>query len=215
MSSLSKIALLCIGLLTSCGQRTVSQPSRLTEEELTRLDAAFERLDRVLESNAPNIHKQLHPGSTEEDLDRLRICLSGNQVECLEKWFSWHNGSSEEILPAGLPISVARSVEDQRISETLPFVPPVRQNSVKILDNSAGDGFFMDVNSETPLVFHHMLEDPENPIWFGTLPEFIDFIATGFESGILFEDEEGNFDFDEAKYEELMTKHLQRATGWN
>lgn len=215
MHSVLKIALLSAALLTSCGEKTVSQSSRLSEEQAAQLSRAFERLDQILARKAPTISSRLHPGSSEDDLDKLRTCLNGNQIEILEKWFTWHNGAGEKLLPAGMPISVDRSVEDQRILESIPFVPPVRRNSVKILDDLDGNGFFLDVNSENPLVFHHILEEPENPVWFGTLPEFVDFIASGFESGVLFENEDGKFDYDGAEYEEFMSEYLERATRWN
>jgi hypothetical protein len=207
--------LISAALFSSCGDRTISQPSRLSENDVVLLSEAFENFDRVLLEKAPNIYAKLQPGTTLEDLDKLRVCLNGNQVEVLEKWFSWHNGAGEYILPAGFPIGIDRSVEDQRILESIPFVPEVRRNSVKILGDLAGDGFFVHVDTEKPRVFHHMLEAPENPVWFGTLIEFVDFIATGFESGILFEDEEGEFDYDGGRYEEFLSEHLKRVSTWN
>lgn len=206
------IVLISAAFLSSCGKRTNSQTSFLSEDQTERLEAAFNRLENTLKKKAPNLHATLNSGATIEDLDKLRTCLSGNQVEMLEKWFTWHNGANEPLLPAGLPISIERSVEDVRILESIPFVPEIRRNSVKILCDSAGDGYFMDVDTESPLVFYHSLEDPENPVWFGTLEEFVNFISTGFETGILCENNEGKFDFDGARYEELMADHLTQAT---
>lgn len=212
MRSLSFIVLIFSAVLSSCGKRTTSRSSYLSDDQTISLAQAFERLDETLRAKAPNIHSTLNSSATIDDLDKLRTCLSGNQVEMLEKWFLWHNGAGEYILPAGLPISVDRTVEDLRIIESIPFVPEVRRNAVKILCDSAGDGFFMDVDTENPMVFHHTLEDPENPVWFGTLPEFLSFIAKGFEMGILFENEEGKLDYDGARYEELMAEYLSQAT---
>ena len=202
-------------LLCSCGQRTVSLESRLSESESVELTRAFEHLDLILEEKAPGIFQSLRPGTSQEDLDDLRLCLSGNRVEILEKWFLWHNGGAQPLLPSGMPVSLDRSIEDQRILESIPYVPAIRRNSVKILDDLNGDGFFIDVNSSNPLVFRHVMDDPEHQIWFGTLAEFVDFIASGFEAGVLFENEDGRFEYDGAVYEEFMTDYLKRATRWN
>lgn len=204
--------LFCLALLSSCGKRTESQSSYLSKEQEKALEMAFARLDLALKQNAPNIHEHLKDGADIQELDNLRTNLSGNKVEMLETWFEWCNGSDEYLLPAGLPISIKQTVEDLRIVQSIPYVPEIRRNSVKILCDSAGDGYFMDVNTESPLVFHHMLEDPDNPIWYGTLPEFLGFIASAFESGVIYQNEEGHFDYDEAKYEEMMADYIATAT---
>ena len=81
----------------------------------------------------------------------------------------------------------------------------------KTLDDRAGDGFFVDVTSPDPLVFYHMLEVP-GPTYYGTFAEFATFIADGFDSGVLFVNASGKFDYDEARYEAHEAAHLATAT---
>ncbi|MDF1816754.1 MAG: hypothetical protein P1V20_31415 [Verrucomicrobiales bacterium] len=215
MSSPLNLLLLCAALLTSCGERTASLSSTMSLNQTIELDAAFDRLEMVLQKKAPKLYASLSSGASEEEIEKLRSCLGGNRVEALERWFSRHNGATEELLPSGLPIEIDRSIEDLRILQTIPFVPEIRRNAVKILCDSAGDGFFVDVNTDTPLVFHHILEDPENPVWFGTLAEFVNYIATGFESGVFYQSEDGKFAHDESGYEDMMDNYLHLASRWN
>lgn len=212
---LKLIPLGLIFLICSCGERTASQSSTMSLSQTEDLDSAFARLENVLIDKAPKIHASLNEGATNEEIENLRECLSGNRIEALERWFQRHNGAAEAIMPDGLPIDIERAIEDQRILETIPFVPEVRRNAMKILCDSAGDGFFVEVNTDSPRVFFHILEDPENPVWFGSMTEFVNFIANGFETGIFFQNEEGKFAHDESGYEEMMENYLQIASGWH
>jgi len=92
----------------------------------------------------------------------------------------------------------------------VPFVDKLRKVSVKIMDDGAGDGFFLDVTKTNPPVFYHMLEDP-TPQYYGNMAEFIEFIALGFEDGTLFVNEAGEFKYDEAKYRAAEQAHFKKV----
>lgn len=188
--------------------------STLTAREKRELNNALQRLDDVLKEKAPALHANLNPPAGKAEIADLRGVLDGNTVESLEMWFQWHNGVSAapaSLLPLGEPISLRRAILERKRIGKIPLVDGLRKSSVKILEDGFGDGYFLDVTSSRPLVFYHMLEDPY-PQYYGTLAEFANFIADGFESEVLFLNGAGEFDYDEAKFYALEEKHLNSAS---
>jgi hypothetical protein len=207
-------------LLWSCSKPPVSvalAPAvsvALTSAEAQALAESFARLDKVLAANAAVIHTNLAPPATEADIAVLRAALNGATNFVLEAWFGWHNGAlnlGTSLLPLGLPQSIAEALEDRKLIQSIPFIDKLRKRSLKILEDIAGDGFFVDVTSLKPRVFYHMLEDG-TPRYYGTLTEFVNFIATGFESGVLSVDAKGQFNYDNQKYQVFEQEHF-RAIG--
>jgi len=199
-------------LIAGCGKTSTS--STLTAREKTELTDALQRLDDVLKAKAPAIHANLNPPASAAEIADLRAALDGNTVETLETWFQWHNGVAgmpASLLPLGYPLSIKETINDRRIMQHVPNADDRRKSAVKIFEDGAGDGYFLDVNSSRPLVFYDMLENPA-PQYYGTLAEFVNFIANGFESGVLFVNEAGEFDYDQAKYEAMEAKYLKTAT---
>jgi hypothetical protein len=84
-----------------------------------------------------------------------------------------------------------------------------RKRAIKILEDGAGDGFFLDLSSPNPRVFYHMLEDPF-PRDYGTLQEFVQFIADVHASGVVSPDKHGMADFDLEKYDRLESDYLRK-----
>lgn len=200
-------------LVTGCGG-SHSTPSRLNARQKTELTNALQRLDDVLKVKAPALHANLKPPAGKPEIADLRAALDGNTVETLEVWYQWHNGisgSPGSFLPLGYPLSVKEALADRQMEQEILLIDGLRKSSVKILEDGSGDGYFLDVTACRPLVFYHMLEDPD-PQYYGTLSEFVNFIADGFESEVLFINAAGKFDYDEVKYRALEAKHLKSAT---
>ena len=194
--------------------RVPSVSSTMSPQDSQKLAAAFDRLDLILQAKAPTQYARLAGGATTAEIAKLRLSLDGSVVEVLEKWFAWHNGASAKectLLPLGHLLSIDESLADRQMEESIPFIGGLRKRSIKILDDGAGDGFFLDVTSTNPLVFYHMLEDP-HPRYYGTMAEFVDFIADGFETGVFSEKPSGDFNYDEAQYVTLESAHLATAT---
>lgn len=201
-------------ILCSCNKPKIA-PSTLSPADAQTLKASFERLDKVLASKAASIHTNLAPPASDTEIGKLRAALSGNKIEVLEAWYKWHDGISAahpNLLPLGYPFSIAESLEDRRMMQSIPFVDKLRKAAIKIMDDGSGDGFFIDVTRTNPLVFYHMLEDP-TPRYYGSMSEFVDFIASGFESDAVFVNEAGEFKWDDKKYqalEEAQFKKIKR-----
>lgn len=196
--------------MCSCSKPPVVATS-LTLPEAQALADSFERLEKVLASKAAAIHTNLAPSATDADIAALRASLNGNTNAVLEAWFRWHNGAtnrSASLLPLGHPLSITETLEERKMMQRIPFVDKLRKSAVKILDDGAGDGFFVDVTTAQPAVFYHMLEDP-TPRSYGTMTEFVNFIAAGFENGVLYISAAGDFAYDEKKYEALEAEHFK------
>jgi len=210
------LAFIPILLLCSCSKPPVVVVP-LSPAEAQALQQSFARLDTVLAAKAAVIHTNLASPATAAEITVLRSALSGsaniaggtNYV--LEAWFGWHNGArvrGTSLLPLGEPLSIAEALEDRKMIQSIPFIDKLRKRSLKILEDGAGDGFFVDVTAARPRVFYHMLEDG-TPQYYGTLAEFVDFIATGFERGVLFVDANGKFGYDDKQYQALEQAHFK------
>ena len=126
-------------------------------------------------------------------------------------WIGLQELSAAALFGLGEPLSIAEAVADWQQIQGIPFVDKLRKRSLKILEDGSGDGFFVDVTVARPRVFYHMLEDG-TPQYYGTLAEFVGFIATGFERGVLFVDAQGKFGYDDKQYQALEQAHF-RALG--
>lgn len=203
-------------LLCSCSKPPVVV-APVSVAEAQALQQSFARLDAVLAAKAAVIHTNLASPATAAELTGLRSALygsansAGSTNSVLEAWFGWHNGArvrGTSLLPLGEPLSIAEALEDRKMIQSIPFIAKLRKRSLKILEDGAGDGFFVDVTAARPRVFYHMLEDG-TPQDYGTLAEFVDFIATGFERGVLFVDASGKFGYDDKQYQALEQEHFR------
>jgi hypothetical protein len=176
------------------------------------LSASLAKLDETLATKSAFIHAKLAPGATQKDIDTLRSGLGGAQIECLEVWYKWHNGCSgriTDVLPLGRMLSIAESLEDRKEIQNIPFVDAKRKSALKILEDGAGDGYFLDVESQNPRVFYHMLEDPF-PRDYGTLEEFVSFIGDVHAAGVVTENEHGMAAYDLDRYKTIEAGYLKR-----
>jgi hypothetical protein len=209
------IALIPIALLLGSCSKPAAVTSSLTPAEAQALTDSFARLELVLASKASAIHTNLAPPASEADIAALRTALNGTTNAALEAWFRWHNGArnrNTSLLPLGWSMSIAESLEERKMIQSVPFVDKLRKSAVKILDDGAGDGFFVDVTKAPPVVFYHMLEDP-TPLAYGTMTEFVNFIATGFENEVFFINAAGEFAYAAQKYETLEAAHFRAVGG--
>jgi hypothetical protein len=199
------------GLATGCGQHKATT-STMSNKAQADLSASLAKLDETLARKSPFIRAKLAPGATQKEIDTLRSGLGGAQVECLEIWYKWHNGCSghlTDVLPSGRMLSIDESLEDRKGIQSIPFVDAKRKNSLKILEDGAGDGYFLDIESQNPRVFYHMLEDPY-PRDYGTLEEFVSFIGDVHAAGIATESEHGMAAFDLDQYKKIEADYLKR-----
>jgi hypothetical protein len=211
------LALIAVaGWLCSCSKPPMAA-TPLSPAEAQSLQESFARLDQVLAAKATSLHTNLAPPATAAEIAALRSALHGSSNFeggtnlVLEAWFGWHNGSTNlavELLPLGRPNSIAEALEDYKLIQRLPLIDKLRKRSLKIMDDGAGDGYFLDVTAARPRVFYHMLEDG-TPQYYGTLAEFVGFIATGFERGVLFVDAQGKFGYDDKQYQALEQEHFK------
>jgi hypothetical protein len=106
-------------------------------------------------------------------------------------------------------LSITESLADRKMIRDIPFVDAKRKSALKIMDDGAGDGFFLDIASATPRVFYHMLEDPY-PRDYGTLQEFVDFITDVHAAGLATEREKGMVEFDLPRYQKVEAEYLAK-----
>ncbi|MBK1790051.1 SMI1/KNR4 family protein [Persicirhabdus sediminis] len=186
------------------------QSSLMTESEISSFDDALAKLDTVMSEKAPLLHGKFAPGATDEDIAQLREALGGHEITSLEAWFRWHNGPKERFLglvPLGEVVSIKQAIEYR---ESLSMAgASLRGSSVMIMEDGAGDGYFLDITSDPPRVFYEMMEDPY-PTYYGSLPEFVDFIIKGFSSEVFSEDAKGWFVEDEDRFEAFEKNYLDK-----
>jgi hypothetical protein len=200
-------------LILCCAAAGCSRPkavsSSMSQKEQDGLRAALDRLEDVLKTNSPFVAAKLLPPATKEELATLQAELGGAQVQTLEIWYGWHNGcqgSLTDLIPLGRMLSIAEAIDDRQMEQTIPFIDAKRRNSLKILPDAAGDGFFLDITSPTPRVYYHMLEDPSYED-FGTLEQLVNFIADVHAAGLASLNEHGMVAFDLDRYHEMETKY--------
>jgi hypothetical protein len=184
----------------------------MTDQEAEKLKAAFLNLEDVIVEKAPFISKKLADPASEKDIMVLRKGIGGVEIQRLEYWYKWHNGCVDyltDIIPLGRMLSIRESLDDRAKIQKIPFVDSKRKNAIKILEDGAGDGFFLDLSVSTPRVFYHMLEDPF-PRDYGTLEDFVLFIKEVHSSGVSSAGENGKVDFDLEKYHKLETEYLSK-----
>jgi hypothetical protein len=183
----------------------------MSDKQQAALSASLAKLDDTLARKSPFIFAKLASPATAEDIRTLRIELGGAEIQCLELWYRWHNGCTghiTDVLPLGRMLSIAEALEDRKGIQGTPFVDAKRKSALKILDDGAGDGFFLDIVSPNPRVFYHMLEDPY-PRDYGTLPEFVTFITDVHAAGLASENEHGMVAFDLDRYQKIEAKYLK------
>jgi hypothetical protein len=178
------------------------------------LKARLVALEGALQAKSPFVLEQMAPPATAEQLAELEAAL-GVRVEPLEVWYGWHNGCSgpaTDILPLGRMLPISEALADRRMVRSIPFVDRKRRSALKILEDAAGDGFFLDVAIPRPRVFYHMLEDPF-PQDYGTLAQFVSFIAEVHAAGLASAGEGGVVNFDLDRYAEIEADYLRRIGG--
>jgi hypothetical protein len=185
--------------------------STMSEKQRGDLESSFATLDDTLSAKSPFIFTKLQPGASDSEISVLRTGLSGASVDCLERWFRWHNGCRDnitDVLPLGRMLSISESLEDRKQIQTVPFADSKRKSALKILADAAGDGFFLDIASSGPRVFYHMLEDPF-PTDYGTLQEFVTFVSKIHAAGLASKNEHGMVAFDLERYQVMEAEYLR------
>lgn len=72
-----------------------------------------------------------------------------------------------------------------------------------LFHDHAGDGMFLDLSAEPPVMFYDMLESPDSPIDIGLIKYFT-FLAELWETpNIEFDPETNTVNFDSKSYDEL------------
>jgi len=184
----------------------------MSAKERDALQASLAKLESTLQSKSPFVFNKLAAGASQQEISTLRSELGGTQIQCLETWYRWHNGCTDrltDILPLGRMLSIAESLRDRKETQNIPFVDAKRKSALKILDDSAGDGFFLDISNSNPRIFYHMLEDPY-PRDYGTFEEFVTFIDAVHEAGLASQNEHGMVAFDLDRYQKLEAEYLER-----
>lgn len=184
--------------------------SRMSVSEKKSLTAELERLQTTLDDKSPFVAEKLASGATEAEILSFRSAVAGAQFDELEIWFKWHNGCKDrltDLIPLGRMLSISEALENRKMLQSTPFVDAKIKRSLKLLEDLAGDGFYVDLTEPNPRVFYCMLEDPY-PTYYGTLQEFVAFISEVHEAGLATPNSNGMIDFDQDRYEELKSKYL-------
>jgi hypothetical protein len=204
--------LLLVVLLAGCGRPAKVASSPLSAAEEQQLKTQLARLDAALQQHAPGLAAQLAPPAAAAEIALLRAALGGAEIQPLELWFQWHDGSTKDatlILPLGFFLSARSALADRKAIQDIPFVQERRKSSIKLLEDGSGDGFFLDLSGSKPRVFYHMLEDGSTYQDFGRLDEFVGFIAQVHEAALGSAGQSGGVDYDLKKYGALEAAYLQ------
>ncbi len=200
-------------LLSTLAGCTPAKPRevRLTPREAAHLKEQFSALDRALRDKAVFIEPRLAASALEEDLALLRTAFGGSKIEPLEAWFLWHNGSLKggaPLLPLGWAVSISEALRERHAIRWIPLIDGRRKKGIKILDDGAGDGFYVDLAPREPRVFYHMLQERDSYTDFGRIDEFVEFIAKVHAAGIASESKPGVVVFDDSRYTGLEKAYL-------
>ena len=209
MKTLVLIGLALLAPIAGCSGPNPVQTT-LTPQERQDLEDALARLDEAIAKNTPHLRDKLGTPASQSDIAELRNYL-GVKNELLETWFLWRNGERElaaDLLPLGRLISISKAIDDRKSVNELPFVDDLQRRAFKILEDPAGDGFYIDVTCDNPKVFYHMLEDPF-PRYFGNLPQFVEFLIRIHSAGITSLDEHGMILFDIEEYMRIEGEYLR------
>lgn len=205
---LTALAMAMLGVAGGCS-KPVPQSAAMPAKEQRDLRECLAELDEVLRKKSPFVLDKLAPGADVAEIEKLRAELGVAKIEPLEIWFEWHNGCTDrltELLPLGRPLSISESLENRKQLQATPFVDEKIKRSLKLLEDLAGDGFYVDLTEPSPRVFYCMLEDPY-PKYYGTLPEFVAFVSEVHGAGLATLNSNGMIDFDQTRYGELESKH--------
>jgi hypothetical protein len=115
--------------------------------------AAQANLDETLKNHSRFVFDELAPPATENEIGQLRATLGGAERPFLELWFKWHNGCNNHpigILPLGEMLSINESVNKRTTIQSDPLVHQSRKRDIKLLDDGAGDGFFLNLSKSPP-----------------------------------------------------------------
>lgn len=206
---LSAVSLHC---LVGC-ERPQAVSSGMSKTEQRSLQTALQQLESTLRDRVPFIADALAPPATDAELKSLWAELDGAKIECLEKWYRWHNGCTSttiDLIPLGRMLSIDEAINDRRQMQSIPIIDSKLRGAYKILEDLAGDGFYLDVANTNPRVFYCMIEDPY-PRYFGSLSQFVGFIASVHAAGLATKDANGLVEFDYDRYQELEATYLQRV----
>ena len=179
------------------------------------LSKKLNKLDSVLQNVSPSVYARLLPPADEDSINALREGLGGVQNDYLELWFTWHNGStggSAGLLPLGGAHTIAEAIADRQLNRSIPGLMPRRHRDIKLLDDGAGDGFFLDLSSPRGNVYYEMLEDPF-PQSYGSFSQFLDFLYAVHAAGIAEINSRGVVVFDEVAYRALEARHFAEFGG--
>jgi hypothetical protein len=211
---LPSILLLAVCFFTGCEQ-TKPNTTTMSDAERQELLTIQANVDAALIEHSPFIYWKLSPPATEAEFAMLRKYLGDRERPYLESWYKWHNGCREspvELLPGGRFLSIAETIEDRNSIQKMTSVHARRKRDVKLLDDGSGDGFFLDLSSSTPRVYHEILEN-RNPTDFGTMSQFLEFIAKVHSSGIASLSGRNKILFDLPAYHKLEAEYLDSISG--
>ena len=206
LALISSMVAICVG----CGQVPLTDSLTMNDSESNELKVVQAKLDETLRNHSPFVFDELASPATDAEVAKLRSELNGADCPHLESWFRWHNGCANHpmgLLPLGSLLSIDESIEDRSAIQNVPFVHERRKRDIKLLDDGAGDGFFLDLTKSPPRIYYEMLEDPI-PTDFGTMMQFLQFIDRVHAAGIASVNEHGIVDFDDAGYQRLEDDHL-------
>src|SRR5262245_60685833 len=108
----------------------------LSWSEKTDLNAKLTKLDESLAAKSPFVFAKLSAGANSDELKKLRSELGGAQIDSLELWYQWHNGSQDQtilFLPLGRMLSIAEAIDDRKLIQSAAFVDSKRKSAWKIL----------------------------------------------------------------------------------
>lgn len=185
--------------------------SGLSKNEQRSLQTALQQLESTLRDRSPFIADALAPPATDAELKSLWAELDGVKIECLEEWYRWHNGCTSptiDLISLGRMLSIDEAINDRRQMQSIPIIDSKLRGAYKILEDLAGDGFYLDVANTNPQVFYCMIEDPY-PRYFGSLSQFVGFIESVHAAGLATKNANGLVDFDYDRYQELEATYLQ------
>lgn len=184
---------------------------KLAPDELAELSTAFSRLDKTLKKNAPGLIAKRKPMNPKL-ISRLRSSLQGKQMDDLNMWYAFFSGMDDcELVPGGRLVGIDFAIHNRELHDNplIRMTAPFRSQSMMLLHDGAGDGYFLGITEPYHFVYWDMLEDPGMDMPMGALAVFINLIADSIEKRLWTYRPDGRMVADGKAASEFMEKAMQ------
>jgi cell wall assembly regulator SMI1 len=165
-----------------------------------------ERLEALLQTNAPEALAGLNPGLSDERITELETAANLKLPDDFKLLYRWHNGqntnASTSILPGHRFVPLDQAIVERDLMEKqVSNLNPVQKSSfslfaghrkgwLTVFDDGAGDGYFLDPNRiNEPGCFFYSMSEERYYVFFPSVGNFLAGLIDCYSQGAIRRDE--------------------------